>query len=139
MRGITSIFKPREQGLRKVLGDLEAKVMDIIWLKGQVSVRDVYREMLKDREIAYTTVMTTMARLAKKRLLVRKRKGMGYLYTPTISRDGFMDSVAGDVIDGLLDGFADSAMSQLLRRFGRDDPQMIEKLTEIIQEKRKKR
>lgn len=60
-------------GIRKVLGDLEAEVMEWIWARFNqqqgTTVRDVFEVLYKRRHLAYTTIMTTMSRLAKKNLL----------------------------------------------------------------------
>lgn len=139
MRHIASIFVPRGRGIRKVLGDLEAEVMEVIWVRGEVSVRDVYQVLRRRREIAYTTVMTTMARLAKKRLLTQIKSGLAYQYRPAVTREAFKASVVGEVLDGLLDGFGDSVMAQLADRIGREDPKRIEALAKIIRERQGRR
>ena len=52
-------FDPRKKGLRKILGDLEADVMEAIWACGRATVRDVHERLTAaDRELAYTTAMT---------------------------------------------------------------------------------
>jgi hypothetical protein len=48
--------------------------MKVIWRRGQVTVRDVYEELLAQRKIAYTTVMTMMGILESKKYL-RKSQG----------------------------------------------------------------
>ena len=63
-----SVFRPDRPGIRKVLGDLEAEVMELIWAhqSGEgITVRDVFAPLYQQRQIAYTTVMNTMTRLAK--------------------------------------------------------------------------
>src|SRR5690349_7256712 len=60
-------FDPWKKGLRKILGDLEADVMEAIWALGQATVHDVHQRLADaNRELAYTTVMTVMSRLAEK-------------------------------------------------------------------------
>ena len=50
------------------LGDLEAQVMRRIWVRGEpVTVRDIVSDLRLERPIAYTTVMTVMDNLRKKR------------------------------------------------------------------------
>lgn len=139
MRHIASIFMPRGRGIRKVLGDLEAEVMEVIWARGEVSVRDVYEVLRRRREIAYTTVMTTMARLAKKRLLRQIKSGLAYQYRPAVTREAFKASVVGEVIDGLLDGFGDVVMAHLAERIDREDPARLEALAKVIRERRGRR
>ena len=67
-----SLFRPDRPGIRKVLGDLEAEVMELIWQRPgdqRTTVREVFEVLYEQRRVAYTTVMNTMVRLAKKRLL----------------------------------------------------------------------
>jgi predicted transcriptional regulator len=66
----------------KIFGSLESQIMPIMWRDGQATVKQVHRELIDWRDIAYTTVMTTMERLAEKGVLNRHRKGLAYsLYT----------------------------------------------------------
>lgn len=132
-------FRPAGKGLRTVLGDLESDVMEVVWARGEASVRDVRRRLEAKRPIAYTTVMTTLARLARKGLLSRRKVEGAYRYTPVASRDQLATRVAESVIDGLLDGFGPAAVSRLLDRVQREDPERIEALARLIEARRKRR
>ena len=64
-----NVFRPDRPGIRKVLGDLEAEIMELIWARppGQgTTVREVFEVLYERRRVAYTTAMNTMTRLAKK-------------------------------------------------------------------------
>ena len=72
-----------------VMGELEQAVMDILWNRPEpLSVRDVHELLAADRDLAYTTVMTVLDRLAKKGLVVRNLDGRAWLYRPANSRAG---------------------------------------------------
>lgn len=133
------IFRPFGKGLRKVLGNLEAEVMEVVWAEEDVSVREVHRRLERKRPIAYTTVMTTLVRLARKGLLARRMVDSAYRYSPVVSREQLAGVVADSVIDGLLEGFGRTAVSRLLDRLQRDDPRRIEQLARLIEERRKHR
>src|SRR5438552_2592932 len=110
------IIHPDRQGLRMVLGDLEAGVMDVIWRQPEgewCTVRDVYETMLQERRIAYTTVMNTMTRLANKGVLESSKQGMVYLYRPHQSREAFIQGVVGHVLDRLLVQFKGPAQAAI--------------------------
>lgn len=103
-----SIFRPDWPGIRKVLGDLEADIMEFIWARpsGQeVTVRDVFEALHERRRIAYTTVMTTMARLAKKHLLRAEKAGNAYIHHPNFTEQEFVSRFVGRVLENLLVGF----------------------------------
>jgi predicted transcriptional regulator len=92
------------------LGGLETKVMEALWgASSPLSVREVHDALTVSSDLAYTTVMTVLDRLAKKHILLRDREGKAWLYRPAASRE---ELLVGDVIDSLrhpgmdLDGFA---------------------------------
>lgn len=85
------------------LGPLESEVMAALWrAEAAMTVRDTLEAVNQDRseELAYTTVMTVLSRLADKGILVRERRGRGFVYS----------TVAGDE--------AEIAVREVLRRFG---------------------
>lgn len=68
------------------LGDLERAVMDVLWARGEpVTVRTVHDD-LADRNLAYTTVMTVLARLAEKDVVRRTRYGRAWWYAPKVGK-----------------------------------------------------
>ena len=69
-------------------GDLEATVMDRVWARGDgVTVREVFDELTGTRQIAYTTVLSTMDNLHRKGWVRRDREGKAYRYWPTMTRE----------------------------------------------------
>lgn len=76
--------------MARALGDLESAIMDRLWTYHRpASVRDVLEDLHRDRQIAYTTVMTVMDKLYKKGLLTRHPQGKAYLYEPVISEEAY--------------------------------------------------
>ena len=71
MKGIR--IRPEQEGLRTSLFDLEAEIMEVVWGQRweEFAVADVHEWLEKSREIAYTTVMTTLERLHQKGQVVR--------------------------------------------------------------------
>ena len=69
-------------------GELEAVVMDRLWnAEGTSTVREVFEDLRLTREIAYTTVMSTMDNLHRKGWLGRERSGKAFRYWPTLTRE----------------------------------------------------
>jgi len=70
------------------LGELEATVMDRVWARSEgVTVREVFDELAGLRQIAYTTVLSTMDHLHTKGWVRREREGKAYRYWPTMTRE----------------------------------------------------
>lgn len=73
-------------------GELEAKIMDRLWSRGEpATVRELLEELRAGRRvIAYTTVMTVMDNLHTKGYLLRDRDGRAYRYRPAESREHYV-------------------------------------------------
>ncbi len=115
-----SVFRPDREGVRKVLGDLEADIMEYLWEKAaqgtpDVTVREVYEAFWQKRYVAYTTIMTTMARLARKHLLRAKKLENAYLYTPILSKAEFIDNFVARILENLLVSFSHTTENHLQR------------------------
>jgi len=123
-------FKPSKEGLRQILGDLEADIMELVWARGQCTVRDVYEGLLesRERELAYTTVMTVMGRLADKALLLREVIGNTHVYMPVLQRQAYLARVVGEVLDALLMSHREQTISQLASRIKHVDQSELSRL-----------
>jgi predicted transcriptional regulator len=69
------------------MGALESLVMDVLWSEDRSwTPSEVQTALDRQHEVAYTTVMTILVRLAEKGRVVRARRGRGYAYRPTQTR-----------------------------------------------------
>ena len=122
------------------LGKLERQVLDHAWQRGEVSVREIY--LAFDERVAYTTLMTTLDRLYKKKLLDRRKDGRAFLYAPAVSRDEFEHGIREDVIDGLLGGGAEGiepVLACIVDTVSENDRQLLDELDRLVQEKKRER
>ena len=74
----------------------------------------MYKELTARRELAYTTVKTIMERLAEKGYLHCDSRQRAYVYTPTQSREDFVQQVSGAVLSGLFNDFGETIAVHLL-------------------------
>lgn len=85
----------------RVLGDLETRIMELLWDEAPLSVRTACERL--DGDHAYTTIMTTMDRLYKKRLLRRKKDGNAFIYEPAMDRAEYQKRVVEAALTPLLE------------------------------------
>ncbi|WP_242022294.1 BlaI/MecI/CopY family transcriptional regulator [Gimesia chilikensis] len=91
----------------------ELELMDVIWDLGEASVQDVCDAL--PRDLAYTTVMTTLSLLVqKKKVLKRVKDGRAYIYQPVVSREEVSRSMLGQIKQVLLKDSLPSLMLNLL-------------------------
>ena len=126
----------RKHSLAEVLGPLETEIMEVVWELGEVTVRDVHRRLQARRDIAYTTVMTTLGRLTEKGLLRREEDQPAHRYIPLVSRDQYANSAVKSVVDWLIGHFPDPAVAYFIDRVEKEDQEMIEHLRRAIDERR---
>jgi predicted transcriptional regulator len=128
--------KRSRRTLDEVLGPLEAEVMDVVWSAGEVTVRDVHEVLNQKRRLAYTTVMTTMSRLADKGLLDRVEDHPAHRFSARVSREQYASSTVRSVVDWLVEHFRDPAVAYFIDRVGEDDDQMLDALQEAIEQRK---
>lgn len=111
-----SLFRPDRPGIRKVLGDLEAEIMELIWQRPgdqRTTVREVFEVLYERRHVAYTTVMNTMVRLAKKHLLRVEKQDKAFVYVPTYTEQEFISQVVDRILKDLMFSFSGATMESL--------------------------
>ena len=80
------------------LGETEMEVLQHVWALGSASVAAVHERVLQTREVAYTTVMTVMKKLASKGYLAYTRDGNAYIYSAAQPPE----AVRRDLLQGLM-------------------------------------
>ncbi len=106
-------FKPSGKGFEKILGKLEAGIMEILWRRSEASVREVFEELNAYRPLAYTTVLSTMRNLERKGFLQRSKSGTAHLYRPSYTPERLARLTVNQVLNGLLDGFGQPFLAGL--------------------------
>ena len=119
------------------LGRLEQQVLRELWSRGSATVR----ELLENENItlAYTTVMTTMDRLYKKRFLDRVTEGRAYRYFPRYTPDEMRRVAAVEGVRQLLasDGASSLPLSYLVEALSEHDAQLLDELQVLVERKRR--
>jgi predicted transcriptional regulator len=132
------IARGANQSQALALGTLELELMEILWSRGESSVRDVVP--LLSRPLAYTTVMTTLDRLFKKGLLDRHKSDRAFFYSPRFSRQEWERQRAGNLVAGFLSGPNPSRellLSCLLDAVGEHVATLLDDLENKIRSRRK--
>jgi len=105
------------------LGELERSVMDHLWSADEPqTVRQVHEVLSVHRELAYTTIMTVLQRLAKKNLVVQHRDDRAHRYAPTHGRDELVAGLMVEALDQAADsGSREAALVHFVERVGSDE------------------
>ena len=81
------------------LGETELEILNIVWTLESASVADVLDEIRKHRDVAYTTVMTVMRKLADKGYLQYREDGKTYIYSAARPADDVRGNLLADLVE----------------------------------------
>src|SRR5215510_14188606 len=123
---------------KPVLTDQELEIMKIVWRKGSATVRDVYEELLTQRKIAYTTVMTMMGILEQKGHLKKSADERAYVYRPTQPQREVVGSMVQDFVKRVFNGSAKPLLVHLIED-QKISPEEIEEVTRLLKDKRRQK
>lgn len=88
----------------RLLPPLELAAMRSLWRLERATVAEVRQAMESERDLAYTTVLTLLDRLAQKGAVSRRKRGRGFVYEPVLDRQSERGHAVHRLIDDHFDG-----------------------------------
>lgn len=121
---------------RPVPTGLELEILKVIWQRGQATVREVYNDLLKQRKIAYTTVLTMMGILEHKGHLKKERGERAYVYRSSQPEAKVKNRMVKEFVDRVFNGSAQPLLVHLMRdrQIG---PEEIKEIDDLLRKQRK--
>jgi len=98
---------------REIPPPLELHCLRALWKLGSANVRQVQQALAPDRNLAYTTVMTVMDRLARKGAVERRKAGRTFVYSPVLRRETLQRLAVRDLVDSLFSGSEQELLAYL--------------------------
>lgn len=94
--------------------ELELKILQILWSCGPQPVREI-RDTLAEggRDIAHTSVITTLNTMFDKGYVKRKKVGKAFHFSAKLKKDQVSNRMLGDLVDRVFDGSASAVMLSL--------------------------
>ncbi len=110
--------------------------MDVLWdSDGDLSVREVHERLGEQRDLAYTTVMTVLDRLAKKKVVTRSRDGRAWQYSPVGSREEMTAASMRNTLESLDSGDRKAAMLHFIGGASKEEIADLQALLEAASPK----
>jgi predicted transcriptional regulator len=121
-------------GLAKVLGDLEARVMRVVWGLGRPApARAVHERVAGEHAVAIHTVITVLNKLVEKGLLRREKRGDLLHYEATLAEDDFRAQASRQVVEGILSFGPDAVTASFVDVLAERDPEQLAELARLIE------
>ena len=118
--------------LPRSLTPLESLIMDVVWDKGEVTVRAVQEQLSPQRQLAYTSVLTMMQVLERKGFVSSRRVGRANVYEPNVSRARFGLRGAVDIVNSFFAGSVPAMLSHFAEtdRLSEEDLRQLQRILE---------
>lgn len=100
------------QNIKPTAAELE--ILQILWEKGEVTVKEVNEEINKKKETGYTTTLKTMQIMFEKGLVERKKDGRSHIYSATIKKEKTQQLLLDKILDTAFGGSASKLVMQAL-------------------------
>ncbi|MBC7978759.1 MAG: BlaI/MecI/CopY family transcriptional regulator [Myxococcales bacterium] len=126
------------QRTMRALGELEDRLMTILWQEHPLSVRDVCTRV-KRSKLAYTTVMTTLDRLHSKGVLARTKQGNAFLYLPALDRAEYQRRVVETALAPMFEQGAAPVLAAFVDMAAEVDEANLVQLEKLIAEHRRRK
>lgn len=122
------------EGLAKVLGDLEARVMRAVWRLGRPSpARAVHEVVAEEHPVAFLTVVTVLNKLVLKGLLARKKRDDLLHYEARMTEEAFMAHASRRVVEGILSLGSQAVAASLVDVLAEGNPEQLAALGRLVQ------
>lgn len=120
-------------GLAKVLGDLEARVLQAVWdLGASVPARAVYERVMAEHPVSPLTVITVLNRLVDKRVLDREKTDDLLHYSARMTEAEFVAHASRRVVEGILSFQPEAVTASMVDVLAERDPGQLAELARLI-------
>lgn len=118
--------------------DQELEILKLVWQRGQATVREVYQDLLKQRKIAYTTVLTMMGILERKGHLKKTAGERAYVYSSVQPQSKVVEGMVKEFVKRVFNG---SPKPLLVHLVGDRElsPSELDEIENLVRNRRKKR
>lgn len=126
-------------GLAKVLGQLEARVMQAVWHLGRpVPARAVHEVVAREHRVALLTVVTVLNKLVAKGLLTRAKREDLLHYEARITEEAFTAHASRRLVEGILSLDSQAVAASLVDVLAEHDPEQLAELGRLVKARLKR-
>jgi len=108
----------------------ELEILQVLWEIGPSTVREVNNELLKQKDVNYTTTLKLMQIMADKGILARDESQMKHIYRVAEDEQKTKEHLLDKFVDSMYKGSASKLVMQLLgnKKTSKEDLQVIKEL-----------
>ncbi len=104
----------RQKKKIEFLTEVELEFMNLLWVLGEGTVRDVMAKMAPERNLAYTSAATILRILEQKQFVESTKKGKTFTYQALLSKDAYQSRSLKNLSEKLFDDTPASLVARLV-------------------------
>ncbi|MCF6321440.1 MAG: BlaI/MecI/CopY family transcriptional regulator [Rhizobiaceae bacterium] len=104
----------RQKKKIEFLTEVELEFMNLLWVLGEGTVRDVMAKMAPERNLAYTSAATILRILEQKQFVESTKKGKTFTYRALLSKDAYQSRSLKNLSEKLFDDTPASLVARLV-------------------------
>jgi BlaI family transcriptional regulator, penicillinase repressor len=108
----TKIFVEQDMDIKPTESELE--ILQILWQKGDCTVRDVHEQLTLNKDAGYTTTLKLMQIMAEKGLVERDTTNRTHIYKAAVSQGEAQKHYLDKMITNVFNGSAANLVMQAL-------------------------
>ena len=112
------------------LGDLQLRIMKVLWASGEATVADVHKALADESDLAYTTVATMLRKMEARRLVRHRLDARSFVYRAAVAEEAVSRGMADHLLERLFEGSLADMVRHLLsnREVSREELAALERL-----------
>jgi predicted transcriptional regulator len=114
----------------------ELEILQILWQKGESTVREVHEIIEKNKTVGYTSTLKLMQIMHEKGLVSRDTSSRTHIYTALLNREKTQGQILKRMIDNVFDGSAAEMVMQALGN-QKTNPEEIEQIKTFLEKLKK--
>ena len=115
--------------------EAELEILQVIWEKEPVTVRQIHEVLLEKKKIGYTTTLKQIQRMTEKGMLERTTSGKAHLYKAIVKEQKVQETLFQRFVNSAFKG---SAMQLVMHALGHSETtkEEIEALENFLQQQK---
>lgn len=109
----------------------ELEILQVLWLRGIATVREVHEELGKTKDVGYTTTLKLMQIMHEKGLVKRDESMRTHIYQPAVNKEKTQKHLLEKMIDSLFGGSSTQLVLQALGEH-KSNPEELEKIQVLL-------
>jgi len=118
----TKYIKPTES---------ELEILQVLWDRDLASVREVHEELVKNKDVGYTTTLKLMQIMHEKGLVKRDDSFKTHIYQAAVSKEKTQKHLLGKMINSLFGGSPTELVLQALGNH-KASPEELEEIQQLL-------